>query len=198
MTTFDQIRANQQNAQKSTGPRTEEGKAKVSQNRRTHGLTGGHVILPDESLEDYELLELHLIRAHQPANETERFLVEQAAELEWKLIRAAKWEQKETVESGPFSPKFDKIARYQNQIRRAHIAILRELRLQQSERLKKEEREQNQRREEISQELDRKFANACLEKPPDDSKPIDSQVLMDQLAARAFEAIRSVSPDSGK
>ena len=191
MTSIDQIRANQRNAQLSTGPRTEEGKAKSAQNRRTHGLTGAHIILPAESADDYEMLELRLIQAHKPANETERFLVEQAAELEWKLIRAAKWEQKEIAEAGPFGPNFDKIARYQNQIRRAHLAILRELRLQQSERLKNEEREQRILREAMSQELDRKFAAACLEKPPDDSKPIDPQTRMSQLAAKAFGAIRS-------
>ena len=38
MSILDRIRANQRNAQLSTGPKTEEGKAKVSQNRRTHGL----------------------------------------------------------------------------------------------------------------------------------------------------------------
>ena len=49
---------------------------------------------------------------------------------------------------------------------------------------------------EMSLELDAKFAARCLEKQPDDSKPIDPQVLMDQLAAKAFEAIRSVQPES--
>ena len=56
MSTINQIRANQANAQNSTGPSTPEGKAKVSQNRRTHGLTGGHVILPTESTDDYAAL----------------------------------------------------------------------------------------------------------------------------------------------
>ena len=35
-----QLRANQANAQKSTGPRTEEGKQKVRLNGLRHGLTG--------------------------------------------------------------------------------------------------------------------------------------------------------------
>jgi len=38
MTTESQINANRQNAQQSTGPRTDEGKAKVAQNATKHGL----------------------------------------------------------------------------------------------------------------------------------------------------------------
>ena len=40
MATQAQIDANRQNAQHSTGPVTEAGRAAVSQNRTTHGLTG--------------------------------------------------------------------------------------------------------------------------------------------------------------
>ena len=38
--------ANRENAQKSTGPRTEEGKRKFSLNGIRHGLTGQVVVLP--------------------------------------------------------------------------------------------------------------------------------------------------------
>jgi len=38
MTTQKQIKANRQNAQKSTGPKTDEGKAAVSQNAVKHGI----------------------------------------------------------------------------------------------------------------------------------------------------------------
>jgi hypothetical protein len=39
MTTEAQVAANRRNAQKSTGPRTEEGKAKVALKAVTHGRT---------------------------------------------------------------------------------------------------------------------------------------------------------------
>ena len=42
-----QIRANQQNAQRSTGPKTEEGKQKSRSNSYKHGMTGKGVVMPD-------------------------------------------------------------------------------------------------------------------------------------------------------
>src|SRR5438105_14656593 len=39
--------ANAANAQLSTGPRTEEGKARSSQNARSHGLTASHLVISD-------------------------------------------------------------------------------------------------------------------------------------------------------
>ena len=43
-----QIKANKQNAQHSTGPRTENGKARVALNALKHGLTGKQIVLPHE------------------------------------------------------------------------------------------------------------------------------------------------------
>jgi hypothetical protein len=51
MTTFRQIRANQKNAEKSTGPITEVGKARSRGNALKHGLTGDGVVLTDEQEE---------------------------------------------------------------------------------------------------------------------------------------------------
>jgi hypothetical protein len=57
-----QIRANQANAQLSTGPRSPEGKERVSQNARRHGLNS-HVILPEDQPEFDALV----FRGGQPA-----------------------------------------------------------------------------------------------------------------------------------
>lgn len=61
MATEKQIQANRNNAKKSTGPRTEKGKARVSQNALKHGLLARDAILPGEghaaqtpTSEDYE------------------------------------------------------------------------------------------------------------------------------------------------
>jgi hypothetical protein len=54
MSTLKQIEANRSNAQKSTGPKTPQGREIVSRNAVTHGLTAVHpIVLPDEQ-EDYD------------------------------------------------------------------------------------------------------------------------------------------------
>ena len=53
MTTEAKIEANRANAQHSTGPRTEEGKAASSRNALKHGLTSFTVLLPTEDPAEY-------------------------------------------------------------------------------------------------------------------------------------------------
>jgi hypothetical protein len=48
MTTTKRMAANRRNAQKSTGPKTPEGKAVVRLNAMKHGLLSREVLLPDE------------------------------------------------------------------------------------------------------------------------------------------------------
>jgi hypothetical protein len=55
-----QILANQANAQHSTGPRTEEGKAKSAQNHRTHGLSLGIFTLSPEIAPEFRDFEAKL------------------------------------------------------------------------------------------------------------------------------------------
>ena len=49
MATKAQIKANRENAKKSTGPRTEEGKQRVSLNALKHGLLARDAVLPGGS-----------------------------------------------------------------------------------------------------------------------------------------------------
>jgi hypothetical protein len=54
MTTQRQIDANRENARKSTGPTTEEGKIRSRRNAVKHGLAGKGVVLPDDSAQALE------------------------------------------------------------------------------------------------------------------------------------------------
>ena len=56
MTTEAQVNANRANAQKSTGPRTPEGKAKVAQNALKHGLLAKQAVVAGEDTDDFDLL----------------------------------------------------------------------------------------------------------------------------------------------
>ncbi len=92
MSTSAQIDANRANAKHSTGPKTEAGKAAVSQNNFRHGFAGAFVVLPDESKEQYEALLVALAEEHQPATTTERILVEKMAQHHWTTQRALLFE----------------------------------------------------------------------------------------------------------
>ena len=53
MTSFRQFEANRRNSQKSTGPKTEEGKRQSRRNAIRHGLCAETVIEIVEDIEDY-------------------------------------------------------------------------------------------------------------------------------------------------
>ena len=54
MATPNQSAANRRNAQKSTGPRTPQGRAASRLNALKHGLTACHLVLPTESQQDFD------------------------------------------------------------------------------------------------------------------------------------------------
>src|SRR5258705_293993 len=74
--------ANQTNARKSTGPKSPEGKAKVSKNATTHGLT---VAPPPEADPTYCTRLYELKEEHRPNTPSQHYLVEQLAHIAWKL-----------------------------------------------------------------------------------------------------------------
>ena len=88
MSTNAQISANQQNAQRSTGPKTEEGKAASSLNNFRYGFTGAFTVLPSEDQEAYDTLLSGLNAEHRPATVTETILIEKMAQHLWLSRRA--------------------------------------------------------------------------------------------------------------
>jgi hypothetical protein len=92
MTSIRKIEANRLNAQKSTGPRTFEGKRQSRRNALRHGLTAETVIKKLEDVTDYEILEAQLLAEHRPGTVTEREMVLRLACVLWRLRRAAKIE----------------------------------------------------------------------------------------------------------
>src|ERR1700691_2289663 len=87
MATQAQIDANRRNAQKSTGPRTPEGRAAVRLNGVTHRLTAKTVVLKGESEDDFKALFDSLEAEHEPATPTEETLVAQLAMATWRMRR---------------------------------------------------------------------------------------------------------------
>jgi hypothetical protein len=90
MATEAQIEANRANAQKSTGPRTPEGKAVVSQNALTHGLLARAGVIPGEEVHEFEAHREGLRKQLKPGSPLEEVLAERVVDLSWRLKRAGR------------------------------------------------------------------------------------------------------------
>ena len=92
MATRTQIKANRDNAKKSTGPRTKQGKARVAKNALKHGLLARDTVLPGEDPADFDS-QLGALEADiQPANSLEFELVRQIADAQWRMRRLTRLE----------------------------------------------------------------------------------------------------------
>lgn len=92
MATKKQIDANRGNAKLSTGPKTRKGKRRAGLNAVRHGLTAAQVVMADEDPEDFSLLRDQLMNEWGPTGATELCLVERIAVINWRLLRAARFE----------------------------------------------------------------------------------------------------------
>jgi hypothetical protein len=87
MPTLRQIEANRLNAQKSTGPRTPQGKAVSSQNALKSGLDAESQFVTGEDRADFAQLQHEYIVRFQPLTPEERFQVDTLLRSEWILRR---------------------------------------------------------------------------------------------------------------
>ena len=79
--------ANIANAMLSTGPRTEEGKAKARYNARRHGLTGQFYVMDETDRLAYNNHEKEMLAVLNPADYYERQLAISIAQDHWRLNR---------------------------------------------------------------------------------------------------------------
>src|SRR5579872_588220 len=93
MSTIKQIEANRQNALKSTGPKSTEGKAAVAQNALKHGLYASTLLLPEEDPAQYEALCQTYLDEYRPANLDQIDLVESIVSDKWELVRINLYKQ---------------------------------------------------------------------------------------------------------
>ncbi len=87
MATDAQIAANQKNAQLSSGPTSDTGKAKSSLNAVKTGLTGRTVLLPGDDAGYYEAHVADFFKRWDPTSDDERNLVQSLADTDWRLLR---------------------------------------------------------------------------------------------------------------
>ncbi len=164
MATEKQIAANRRNAVKSTGPRTPEGKAKVSKNALTHGLLSRDILIPGEDAEELAAFRQGMVAELAPEGALEWLLADRVVAAAWRLRRATRLErdvveerlaaQLRTRQRGPerfvgepevtaarvaastvqHTDTFGKIARYEAHIERGMYRALHELQRRQAAR----------------------------------------------------------------
>ena len=80
---------NRANAEKSTGPKTTEGKQRSAMNAFKHGLTGQSLMLQPNEMEAYNRLTAELLSTLKPKTELERQLAQKIIEGYFRLNRLA-------------------------------------------------------------------------------------------------------------
>ena len=87
MATPAQITANRANAQKSTGPRSAEGKSASRFNALKHGIDAASIVIPGEDSADYDSLAADYHRDFRPQSPSELFHVEAMLRADWQTRR---------------------------------------------------------------------------------------------------------------
>ncbi len=92
MPTQKQIEANRQNASKSTGPKTPEGKAIAAQNSIKHGMYTDQIIINGESQDEFELHRDRLFEQFKPEDPLEEIYVGRIVTHSWLLKRSIRFQ----------------------------------------------------------------------------------------------------------
>jgi hypothetical protein len=87
MATQKQLIANRNNASRSTGPKTEIGKALASKNSIKHGLFCAENVINEESKDAFDLHQDQMLAELNPQSPTEQVLAERIITLSWRLTR---------------------------------------------------------------------------------------------------------------
>jgi len=98
MPTNAKILANRRNAQKSTGPRTTEGKAAISKNAVKHGLLTRHDVITTETQAEFDLYRNQMLAELTPTTPMESILADRIVSLSWRLKRTARI-QNQTIDA---------------------------------------------------------------------------------------------------
>jgi hypothetical protein len=193
-----QINANRQNAQKSTGPVSDTGKAASSQNRRTHGLLGHHfTMLTDENPFDYEDLIDSITTEFKPQTDDDYRLALAMAQHYWLSQRALRLQDKAMLAED--DKKTALFMRYHAQHERSFLKFRKELKASMKEREKNQNGFESQKAKNEALEARARLQNAraqdleidtlckkAIDLPP---LPDHSRIGFEQIAKACAKAI---------
>ncbi len=99
---------NRENAKKSTGPKSDAGKAASSKNRLSHGLCSEDLLVGNETASEFNQLLASIRKAYDPATEEEKILTDQVAQALWRYNRALRVESEVISEAMADQSRFPK------------------------------------------------------------------------------------------
>jgi len=159
MATQPQIHANRKNAQKSTGPRSAEGKAKSRFNALKSGLHARSQVIPGEDPAELEALAQDYREEFTPKSPSEMVLVDSLIAGDWQLRRLRKIEaqlwQRELAdphaatdlgEAYGRNPRLDQVERRIQTTERSYRQALKQIRQMQKEDQEEASRKRDQER----------------------------------------------------
>ena len=111
MRTQEQISAGRENAKKSTGPRTTEGKTNSSKNALKHGLMAQDAVIPGEDPAAFDRHLTNLETTYLPRNYVEKQIVHQIADTMWRIKRLSR------IETTVISASIERTRVYQHDYR---------------------------------------------------------------------------------
>jgi hypothetical protein len=129
--------ANAANARRSTGPRTDPGRARSSQNARTHGLTAKHLKLAEDEREEFEQFLAEYRADSQPQGPIQETLFHELVLAAWNLRRIGRMEAAlyalapdplELAQNEDLFRKLDRLETHRSRILAVYVRSLRELR----------------------------------------------------------------------
>jgi hypothetical protein len=135
-----QTAANRSNARQSTGPRTADGKTRVSQNAVRHGLTGRHPVVRSDEREAFAALRDGLTAELDPQGALEELAFQQILLAAWNLQRFSRLEAEASTGTlhdftNPVTAALlDRLSLYQSRAQRAFSKGISELRILQTNR----------------------------------------------------------------
>jgi len=164
-----QIAANRENAKQSCGPTTLEGKAAVSQNRRSHGLAGKFMLLSIENADDLQILAKSVYDEHKPDSDTEQRLVDAIIQHYWLMQRAMHLQEQLIGQACPEMTEVDSkrlslFLRYQTTHERSYYKAMRELQNIQKQKQKDQIGFESQKRQQESHEAKVRFTHASAQR----------------------------------
>jgi hypothetical protein len=133
--------ANVANAQLSTGPRTNDGKARSAQNARKHGLTAADLVIVPEDREEFDALLAEFQNDVAPQGAVQQILFDELVGAAWNLRRIRRMEAQlcscaatyqDLLNDDDLQAKLDRLARHKSRIERTFHRSLKELKVLQT------------------------------------------------------------------